>query len=162
MAQAKPNLSEADIARGHEVRDASPRAILIICFFASAVGVHFFAWAVLRWVEQGENLAATLVHPAHPLSAAMPATPPDPRLEPEPSRDVLPRQDLLEVQARERSLLNGHGWLDANHKFARIGLEQATEMAVERGVPLTLPAIGATTQQSTPLASSTHGPGGVP
>jgi len=164
MAQHNPNPPDAVIARGHEQGDASPRAVLIfvIVFIVCLVAVHAVARGYLDYLGKQENIVNNNYHPQHPLRQLMSSVPPDPRLEPEPSRDVLPRADLLAVQAREKSLLNTRAWLDPKHQFARIPLTEATDLAVDAGLPLTLPPIGSTTQQSTPLATAVHGPGGVP
>jgi hypothetical protein len=60
-------------------------------------------------------------------------TPPEPRLEPDP---VAPR---LAVRAREQEKLASYGWVDANAGVARIPIERAMELLVERGLPPSKP-----------------------
>lgn len=164
MEQNSPNPPESAPPK-HELRDASPRALLIfaVCFIASLVLVHFVAQEVLNWLLRDQQAQNHTAFPTHPLFAAMQSPPPEPRLQPEPSHDVLPNNDLMRTDAREQSLIGPHSWawVDPAHRFARIPLEQATNLAVDRGLPTILP----TTQPAMPFmppASSLHGPGGVP
>jgi hypothetical protein len=55
--------------------------------------------------------------------------PPAPRLQDNP------QQELRELRARQESLLNGYGWVDKEAGVARIPIEDAMKMVVERGLP---------------------------
>nr|AYC79938.1 hypothetical protein [uncultured bacterium] len=125
--------------------------------------IHLAAWEVLKY-PTARPTAKTSRLPAHPLAASVPTRPPEPTLEPEPHHDILPRADLEEVRARQRALIGpaALGWVDANHKFARIPLDQAIDMAVSNGLPTSLPATQPSTQPFMPPASAIHGPGGKP
>jgi hypothetical protein len=165
MEHPNPNPPESASA-DHETSDAAPRPILIfvVALIATLVIVHYAGWGVLHYLERNQDTDNRITFPIHPLSAAMPSVPPDPRLQPEPSHDVFPPADLAEVKAREQSLIGpkAWGWVDSSHKFARIPIEQAINMAVEHGLPTTLPATQPSTQPFMPPASALHGPGGVP
>ncbi|MDP9174036.1 MAG: hypothetical protein M3O30_09245 [Planctomycetota bacterium] len=159
-------VSPQDIARGHEVRDAHPRALLVFAvFFVTCVLiVHWIAWKSLALLQGNLDADNVQHHQPNPISIAMAAPPPDPRLESEPSHPQLPSEDLADVRARELAMLGNQskGWVDANHKFARITITQAIDLAVTQGLPETLPATQPTTQPVMPPASSMHGPGGAP
>jgi hypothetical protein len=161
MEHPKPNPPEAP-AIGHELTDAGPLPILLfaLSLIAMLVIVHFLSLHALRYVEH--NVASNMGQVGAPL--VPPPPPPDPRLEPEPSRDVLPRADLIAVQARERALIDDHAWawVDSNHHFARIPIQQAIDLAVAQGLPTLLPATQPSNQPFMPPASALHGPGGVP
>ena len=161
--ESNPHEDGAKPGAGHEVEDASARglAIFAIIFFSSLVVVLLIGWGVLALVEHEKNISEA-ANVAHPLKELMPGTPPGAQLEPEPSHDVLPSQDLIAVRRREGALLSQWSWVDAGHHFARIPLEQATDIAVSQGLPLTLPATQPTTQPGLPPASAVHGPGGLP
>lgn len=165
MTHPTHNPPESSSAK-HETRDAGagPLVLFAIALVVTLIIVHWVGWGAYRWLTGSTETENRQTFERHPLSEAMPAVPPDPRLEPEPSRDALPRADLLEVQTRERALLGDQtwGWVDSTHQFARIPLAQATNLAVERGLPLTLPATQPSAPPSMPPASSLHGPGGVP
>jgi hypothetical protein len=151
---------------GHELRDAALLPILLfaICLAATVILFHWLAWRSLRFLEYHEDTQYIAAFPANPLLSKLPNDPPDPRLEPEPSHDQLPLIDLQSVRARESSLLGPHSWgyVDPAHRFARIPLQQAMDMVVDRGLPTVLPATQPSAPPGQPPASAVHGPGGIP
>ena len=169
MAHGNPQLnrgSPESERRGFEVHDASVRGILVfaICMIVAAAIIHLAAYWALESSVHGEDRKTAVGFPVSPLVASIPTRPPEPTLEPEPHHDVLPRADLDEVRARQQSIIgpNALGWADADHHFARIPLQQAMDMAVSNGLPVSLPATQPATQPFMPPASAMHGPGGVP
>lgn len=68
-----------------------------------------------------------LIEEPTPEDVAMPGPPPDaPRLQADPVAD-------LEALRREkRALLNGYGWVDRESGVARIPIEEAMRLSVER------------------------------
>jgi hypothetical protein len=148
------------------VHDASAWGIFVfaICLIVVAGVIHLAAWEVLKYSYRQANRENDAAYPPHPLAASVPTHPPDPTLEPEPRHDILPRADLEEVRARQRALIGpgALGWVDANHKFARIPLDQAIDRAVNNGLPSSLPATQPTTRPFMPPASAMHAPGGKP
>jgi hypothetical protein len=151
---------------GHELRDASPRPVLIFAIFLLVVlvFVHWLAFRSLRFLESREDLQYRADFPTNPLSQQMPGVPPDPRLEPEPSHDQLPIVDLQAVQSRQQSLIGSSAWgyVDPSRHFARIPIQQAIDMAVTSGLPDVLPATQPSAPPGQPPASAAHGPGGLP
>ena len=169
MAHGNPQVnrgSPESERRGYEVHDASVGALLVfgIGLVVVAAGIHLAAYWTLESTVRGEERDHAVAYPVSPLTASIPTRPPEPTLEPEPHHDVLPRGDLEEVRARQRSIIgaNAWGWADSEHRFARIPVEQAMEMAVNDGLPVKLAATQPTTQPFMPPASAMHGPGGVP
>jgi hypothetical protein len=164
MEHPKHNHPESTV--GHELRDTTPRPVFIfaLSLLAALVVIHWVGWKSLVLLQRHEDAQNQIDFPANPLSEAMPAVPPDPRLEPEPSRDVLPRADLIEVKTREQALIgpSAWGWMDSSHQFARIPLQSAIDLAVQNGLPDVLPATQPSAPPSMPPASALHGPGGVP
>ncbi len=141
-----------------------PIALFAIALIAMLLIVHFVSWGALTWLQSDKEAENLQAFPAQSMAFPNANVPPDPRLEPEPSHNVLPRGDLLENRAREQALIGPQAWswVDSSHQFARIPLDQAMKLAVEHGLPDTLPATQPTTQQFMPPASALHGPGGVP
>jgi hypothetical protein len=164
MEHPTPNPPET--AAGHETHDPAPSPVLIfvVSLVVTLVVVHLLAWWALGWLRNDGESTNRMTFPPNSIAGAMPTTPPDPRLEPEPSHDVLPLADLIEVRAREQSLIGDHawGWVDSSHHFARIPIEQAMNLAVERGLPDSLPATQPSMGPYMPPASTLHGPGGIP
>ena len=154
------------VSARHELRDARPGAIglFLVCFVGMLLIVLAVAWGVLSVVAKIQREADEKEFPHHPLASVMPAPIPQAALEPEPQHDVLPRADLTQVQARERSEIGPDSWkwLDVDHRYARVPLQTAIELAVKNGLPNVLPATQPTTQPMMPPASSEHGPGGAP
>ena len=162
-----PSLNPPESApAGHELRDVQPGPILIfaVTFLAALALVYLVGWGVLNRLERIHSADNRLAFPSHPLFKAMRSIPPDPRLEPEPSHDVPPRADLIEVRAREEALIGDHawGWADSSHQFARIPVQSAIDLVVQRGLPAVLPATQPSDGPFMPPASALHGPGGVP
>jgi hypothetical protein len=151
---------------GHEMRDAAPRPVVIFAasLLAALAAVLWIGWKTLGFLNQRQETENQIIFPTHPLSEAMAANPPDPRLEPEPSHDLLPSADLTKVQMREQALIGPHawGWIDSSHQFARVPVNQAIDWAVEHGLPQVLPSTQPANQPYMPAASALHGPGGVP
>jgi hypothetical protein len=79
------------------------------------------------------------------VAANLRRTPSGPRLEPNP---LAPR---LAARAREDALLGGYGWVDANAGVARIPIDRAMEILVEKGLPPSKPMV--------PVTAPTPGPG---
>jgi len=55
---------------------------------------------------------------------------------PEPRLQANPAQELSELRAQEETILQGYGWIDREHGVARIPIEKAMQLIVERGVPV--------------------------
>jgi len=66
-----------------------------------------------------------------PLSAAQ-----QQQLPPEPRLQTNPQGDLRQLRAREDEALRGYGWVDKNAGVARIPIEEAMKIVVQRGVPV--------------------------
>lgn len=162
-----PSLNPPEsVSSGHELSDVQPRPILIfaVSLLVTVGIVYLLGWGALSILDRIENSDHTRAFPSHPLSEAFHSTPPEPRLEPEASHDVLPRVDLAEVRSQEEALIgqNAWGWVDSSHHFARIPIQAAMDLAVERGLPTVLPATQPSAGPPMPPASALHGPGGVP
>jgi hypothetical protein len=157
--------SAADIARGHETRDARPRPLLIfaICFVLSLVLVHWVGWMFLDYLRGKQEADDQRRHLPNPM-AQFSWVPPAPGVQPEPARPELPAEELARVRDREAAMLGAgaHGWVDKNHQFVRIPLQEAIDIAVTEGLPEKLPATQPSAPPSMPPASARHGPGGVP
>jgi hypothetical protein len=78
------------------------------------------------------------------VAASLRRTPPEPRLEPDP---LAPR---AAAQAREDAILASYGWVDRKAGIARIPIDRAMELLVEKGLPPSKPMVPATTV--TPIA----------
>ena len=47
-----------------------------------------------------------------------------------------PQQELQDLRAKQKALLEGYGWVNKEAGMARIPIEEAMKMVVERGLPV--------------------------
>lgn len=114
---------------GHERSDVSISAIVKfgVGLAIVAVVVQVAMWGLLRSFETGAKKRDRPVPPM--VAASLRRTPREPRLEPNP---LAPR---IAAQAREDAILTSYGWADRGAGIARIPIDRAMELLVERGLP---------------------------
>ena len=113
----------------HEESDVNVSAILRygIGLFVIAAIVHLFLWWLLGVYEGQHERAQTQVYPM--AAEQQNRLPPSPRLQDNP------QQDLQDLRAKQKALLEGYGWVNKEAGVARIPIEEAMRIVVERGVP---------------------------
>jgi hypothetical protein len=124
---------------GHERSDVSISGIVKFGVGLAIVAgvVHVGLWGLLRFFEARE---AESEKPLPPMVAAnLRRTPREPRLERDP---LAPR---AAAQAREDAILTSYGWVDRGAGIARIPIDRAMELLVEKGLPPSKPAMPAVT-----------------
>jgi hypothetical protein len=112
----------------HEESDVNVRAIFGFGAGLLAVGlvVQVLLWLLMNYYTK----QAAQVPRDFPLSAEyQQQAPPEPRLQ------IHPQQDLRDLRAREDAMLHGYGWVDKNTGVARIPIEEAMKIVVQRGLP---------------------------
>ena len=112
----------------HEESDVNVRAIFGFGAGLLAVGlvVQVLLWLLMNYYTK----QAAQVPRNFPLSAEyQQQAPPEPRLQ------IHPQQDLRDLRAREDAMLHGYGWVDKNTGVARIPIEEAMKIVVQRGLP---------------------------
>ena len=57
------------------------------------------------------------------------------RLPPSPRFQENPQQELRELRAKQKALLEGYGWVNKEAGIARIPIEDAMKIVVQRGLP---------------------------
>jgi hypothetical protein len=126
-------------ATGHETRDISIRAIVGFgVALAALTGVVLAAmWGVFRVFENREDKRDQPVSPM--IAVNLRRTPSGPRLEPNP---LAPR---LAARAREDTILGTYGWVDPGAGIARIPIDRAMELLVQKGLPPSKPIAPAAT-----------------
>jgi hypothetical protein len=67
--------------------------------------------------------------PSYPLAAGRAQEPPTPRLQTQPFKDV------YQLKADELSTLHSYGWIDKANGVARIPIDRAMELTLQRGLP---------------------------
>jgi|SRR5690348_7277 hypothetical protein len=91
------------------------------------VFIGFVVWVLFQFYA---GRAARHAAPEFPLASQQ-----ENRLPPEPRLQTNPRQDLSDLRSQEDQLLNSYGWVDKNGGVARIPIEQAMKLTVQRGLP---------------------------
>jgi hypothetical protein len=119
------------VVRGHERRDVNLRVILITLGIMgiTAIVIHVSLWFMMR---------AYAANPAEALEKAA-ADARGPQIPPEPRLQISPPSDLADVRREETAALSAYGWADRPAGFARIPIERAMDLLVQRGLPRTPP-----------------------
>jgi hypothetical protein len=124
---AQPNDDNPEVV--HEESDVNVRAIfgfgagLVLL----AVVVHLFLWWLLgAYNRQAERSQTHL----YPLAAGQ-----QEQIAPGPRLQDNPQQDMRELRVKQESLLQGYAWVNRGSGIARIPIEEAMRMVVERGLP---------------------------
>ena len=114
----------------HETSDANIRGVLMFAagLLVAAIIIHFGVWLLFRYFEAAATRRQP--QPNYPLAAQQ-----ENRLPPEPRLQVNPREDLRQLHAAEDEVLTTYGWVDRNAGVARIPIEQAMKLTIERGLP---------------------------
>ena len=115
----------------HEESDVNVGAILRYGagLVAIALVVHVFLWWLMGVYERQDERAQTQVYPM--AAGQQDRLPPFPRLQ------ATPQQDMRDLRAKQKALLDGYGWVDKEAGIARIPIEEAMKTIVQRGLPTT-------------------------
>jgi hypothetical protein len=113
----------------HEESDVNVRAIL--GFGAGlavvAIVVHLFLWWLLGAYNRQAERSQTHLYPL--AAGQQDQAPPGPRLQDNP------QQDMRELRERQGALLKGYAWVNRDAGVARIPIEEAMRILVQRGLP---------------------------
>ncbi|MBI2816342.1 MAG: hypothetical protein HYX72_05355 [Acidobacteria bacterium] len=60
--------------------------------------------------------------------------PPEPRLQSTPGHTISPEQELKQMQRENNEVLSTYGWVDQQHGIAKIPIEEAMKLLVQRGL----------------------------
>jgi hypothetical protein len=112
----------------HEESDVNVRAILGFGggLLAIGVAIQLMMWLLFNFYTKEAALAPR----TFPLSAEH-----QQQLPPEPRLQVHPQEDLQRLRAQEDAMLHGYSWVDKGSGLARIPIEDAMKIVVQRGLP---------------------------
>jgi len=112
----------------HEESDVNVRAILGFGAGLLAVGVviHLLLLVLFSYYTK----QAAQLPRAFPLSAEYQQQPP-----PQPRLQTHPEEDMRQLRAQEDAALHGYGWVDKASGVARIPIDEAMKIVVQRGLP---------------------------
>jgi hypothetical protein len=113
----------------HEESDVNVGAIIRfgLGLLLIAAFIHVFLWWLQGTYSRQNQRAQTQVYP---LAAGQ-----QDRLPPSPRFQENPQQELQDLRAKQGALLEGYGWVNKEGGVARIPIEDAMKMVVERGLP---------------------------
>ena len=108
-------------APGHERRDVDVRPIVLVgaglVVLAALVQLVLYFQMMGLWSARQAGLPA-----APPVAAALPATPPEPRLQ------TAPADDLHDLRRAEDERLHSYGWIDRRAGIVHLPIERAMEL----------------------------------
>jgi hypothetical protein len=112
----------------HEESDVNVPAIVGFGAGLLAVGIviQLLMWLLFNFYTK----QAAQVPRAFPLSVEYQQQPP-----PEPRLQEHPEEDMRQLRAQEDAILQGYGWVDKGSGVARIPIEEAMKIVVQRGLP---------------------------
>ena len=127
-------------------RDVNVRAVFRFGFWLAVgvVAVTLAMLALFRALEKKDRASDKALSPI--VAANLARTPPEPRLEP---FALAPGQRL---RAEEDAILTSYAWVDQKAGVARIPIDRALEILVQRGLPPSKPM--------PPAAAPPQAPGG--
>jgi hypothetical protein len=113
----------------HEDSDVNVRAILGFGAALAAVALiaHLFLWWLQATYQARSTRSQTHVYPL--AAGQQDQLPPMPRLQDNP------QLDMRTLRAQQQELLNGYGWVNRDSGTARIPIEEAMRIVVQRGLP---------------------------
>ena len=128
MSELRNGADNVEVA--HEESDVNVSAIIRFGIGLLVIGVllHVFLWWLQSTYTRQNERAQTQ---AYPLAAGQ-----QDRLPPSPRFQDNPQQELQDLRAKQKALLEGYGWVSKEAGVARIPIEDAMKMVVERGVPV--------------------------
>lgn len=114
---------------GHEERDVALKGPLVFGV-AIIAGLLVSFFVVLMTFERFAAREARAQAPLTPLELrAGESQPPEPRLQMDPVAE------FHKIRDAEEAILHGYGWVDKNAGIARIPIERAMEIVLDRGLP---------------------------
>src|SRR5687767_11095198 len=107
-----------------------------------AVGYKFALWLAVAmlisaaivygvfWFFEGQRQTADTVARKYPLAVGQDKLPPTPNLQTQPF------QDIFTLRQSEAARLGTYGWVDKEGGIARIPIDRAMELTLQRGLPV--------------------------
>jgi hypothetical protein len=120
-------IENVDVA--HEKSDVNIRAIFGVAagLLATAIVVHV-AMFVLFVYFQGREAARK--PRAFPLATLERQLPPEPRIQ------ARPEENLMDLRRHEDQILSSYAWVDEKAGVARIPIDEAMRLTIQRGLPV--------------------------
>ena len=138
----------------HEESDINVRAIItfVVVLTAVAIGIQVAMYGLFllfdKVEDKGQPQVSSLTAPAAQVSDF-----------PSPSLQTTPWADLTKLRAEENAYLHSYGWVDQTAGIARIPIDRAKLMLLQKGLPVRADAVTDATE-GTHVASTGESSGG--
>lgn len=138
----------------HEESDINVRAIIsfVVVLTAVTVAIQVLVYGLFLLFNKVEDKTQADVSPLTPPPAQVSDFP-------SPSLQTTPWTDLIKLRADEYAYLHSYGWVDQNAGIARIPIDRAKEMLLQKGLPVRADAVTDPTE-GTHFASTGESNGG--
>jgi hypothetical protein len=122
-----PDIDDPEVV--HEESDVNVSAILRygLALLVAAVVIHVLLFWLVGAYERQYHRAQTEVYPM--------ASDQQDRLPPEPRLQDNPQGDLRSLRSRQDTRLHEYGWVNKEAGIARIPIEEAMRIVVQKGLP---------------------------
>ncbi len=115
-------------AQAHEESDVNVRAVLGFGLGLLVAGAAIYVLVGLLFGYYTRE--ASKARRVYPLAAYQQG-----QLPPQPRLQTHPREDMRELRRREDAVLGSYGWVDRDAGIARIPIDEAMKLTVQRGLP---------------------------
>ena len=115
---------------GHETSDVYLGGVFVFALglLVTLVIVHLLTWMLFAFLAKRETAHSL---PQYPLAAGQ-----EERVPPAPRLQANPREELRQLRAAEDAVLNSYGWVDKSQGVARMPIDEAMKLVVQRGLPV--------------------------
>ena len=150
MSELRNTPDNVDVV--HEESDVDVSAILRygLGLLGVALVVHVLLWWLFGVFERQNARKQTQVYPM--------AVSEQNRLPPAPRFQENPQQELQELRAKQKALLEGYGWVNKEAGVVHMPVERAKQLILESGLPATsAPDAAPAADAPAPAAAATPG-----
>jgi len=154
MSSQHPHGELANENVHHEESDINVRAIItfVIVLTVITVGIQISMIGLFKLFNLIETKTQPVVSPLTPAPAQVSDFP-------SPSLQITPWKDLQTLRAGEYTFLHTYGWVDESAGVARIPIDKAKAMLLQKGLPVRADAVTDATE-GTHYASTGEASGG--
>jgi hypothetical protein len=113
----------------HETSDIDVRAIIwfVVVLGSIVLAINVSMWGMFKVLQHFERANEPYTTP---LARPAGETPPEPRLQ------TTPWTDLHTFRAEQQQFVDGYGWVDEKLGIARIPIDKAKQMLLQKGIPV--------------------------
>ena len=115
--------------------DVNLQAVIRFGIGLLLAGIAVFLAMNYLWKYFNERETRLETPPSPLVSGDTLRLPPEPRLQLAPGHRIHPLEEMKQLRASEDSALNSYGWVDPKAGIARIPIDLAKQLVLEKGLP---------------------------